>query len=213
MKKNEFLRELRIRLSDLPAADLRKSLDYYSEMIDDRMEDGLSEEEAVKKIGTPAMAAAQIMQELPMITLARARVGEDKSALAIILIILGSPLWISLFAVAFSLVIVFFAVLLAILVTFFSLCVAFWAAELCFAAGAIAGLIGCPLTIIFEGRVVLGILFLGAALVFAALAIFGYFGAILGTKGLLFLSKYIMKLYELIFKFIKFCLIRKETIR
>ncbi len=213
MNKKQFLHELETRLSSLPCTDRKRSLDYYREMIDDRMEDGLSEEEAVQKIGTPAMAAAQIMQELPMITLARARVGGQKSTLAITLIVLSFPLWISLLAVAFSLVVAIFAILFSVLAIFFSLFVSLWAVELSFAAGAIAGLIGCPLAMILEGQVLLGILFLGAALVLAALAIFGYFGALYGTKGLLFLSKCVMKLYELILRFIKFCLIRKETIR
>ena len=213
MKKSEFLRELRIRLSHLPPDDIKRSLDYYSEMIDDRIEDGLSEEDAVRKIGTPAMAAMQIMQELPILTLARARVGAKKSALATTLIILGSPLWIALFAVAFSLVIAVFAVLFSVLAVFFSLFVALWAAEVGLAVGAIAGLVACPIAIVLESQVLLGILLLGAALVLAALAIFGYFGAFYGTKGLLFLSKCVLGLYGLVFKCIKFCLIRKETVQ
>ena len=61
MKKEQFLRELGLRLSSLPYADKKRSLDYYSEMIADRMEDGLAEEEAVKKMGTPAFAAEKIL--------------------------------------------------------------------------------------------------------------------------------------------------------
>ncbi len=213
MKKNAFLRELCIRLSDLPTQDIKRSLDFYSEMIDDRMEDGLSEEDAVRRIGTPAAAAAQILQELPITTLARARVGGQKSALTIALIIAGSPIWISLLAVAFSLTIAIFAVLFSILAVLFSLFVSLWAVELSFVAGAIAGIVGCPLLIIFHAEVLLGILLLGAGLILAALTIFFYYGAIHGTKGLLFLCGCIMRLYGLIWKFIKFCLIRKETIR
>ena len=43
MTKQEFLRELWNRLTELPQEDVEKSLDYYSEMIDDRVEDGLTE--------------------------------------------------------------------------------------------------------------------------------------------------------------------------
>lgn len=212
MKKSEFLHELSLRLKALPALDIKRSVDYYCEMIDDRMEDGLPEEKAVEKIGTPAMAATQIMRELPLITLARARVGKNKSALTTTLIILGSPIWIALLAVVFSLVIAFYAIILSVLAVFFSLFVALWAIEISFAAGAIAGLIGCPLSIFIEGEVFVGLMFLGAALILAALSIFGYFCAIYGTKGLFLLSKGVSKTYKLIFKFIKFCLIRKETI-
>ena len=51
MKRVEFLKELKAQLWALPEADRQNSLDYYSEMIDDRMEDGLTEEEAVAAIG------------------------------------------------------------------------------------------------------------------------------------------------------------------
>ncbi len=47
MKKEEFLNELTGRLSELPPQEREKSLSYFSEMIDDRMEEGMKEEEAV----------------------------------------------------------------------------------------------------------------------------------------------------------------------
>ena len=65
MTKQEFLRELWNRLTELPQEDVEKSLDYYSEMIDDRVEDGLTEEEAVAEIGTAEEVAAQLIAELP----------------------------------------------------------------------------------------------------------------------------------------------------
>ena len=47
MDKIAFLEILQKKLSCLPQSDIDKTVDYYSEMIDDRMEDGTSEEEAV----------------------------------------------------------------------------------------------------------------------------------------------------------------------
>ena len=38
MKKQEFLRALWNKLSELPKEDIETSLDYYAEMIEDRME-------------------------------------------------------------------------------------------------------------------------------------------------------------------------------
>ena len=49
--KREFLEELRKRLSKLDDQDYEASVAYYEEMINDRIEDGLSEEEAVSDIG------------------------------------------------------------------------------------------------------------------------------------------------------------------
>ena len=65
MKKNEFLLELKERLVGLPETDMKQSLDYYTEMIDDRMEDGLSEEEAVAAIGDLDEIVRQILTETP----------------------------------------------------------------------------------------------------------------------------------------------------
>ena len=42
MKKNEFIEALRAKLIALNAQDIERSLDYYSEIIDDCMEDGMT---------------------------------------------------------------------------------------------------------------------------------------------------------------------------
>lgn len=51
MQKTEFLDRLRAALADLPAEELEKTLGYYAEMIEDRMEDGMDEEAAVAAMG------------------------------------------------------------------------------------------------------------------------------------------------------------------
>ena len=52
MDKQEFLSKLRAKLFGLPQKELEERLSFYSEMIDDRIEEGLSEETAVKELGT-----------------------------------------------------------------------------------------------------------------------------------------------------------------
>ena len=53
MNKQAFLERLRKALSGLPPKEQEERITFYSEMIDDRMEEGLSEEEeAVASIGT-----------------------------------------------------------------------------------------------------------------------------------------------------------------
>ncbi len=42
MTKQEFIAELRKGLSGLPKKELEERLTFYSEMIDDRMEEGLT---------------------------------------------------------------------------------------------------------------------------------------------------------------------------
>ena len=107
MKKQEFLEKLRTQLWALSEADQKNSLEYYAEMIDDRMEDGLSEEEAVAAIGDLEEIVKQIMTELPHPPATIKNEGkqaEQKKQDAapnqnatkvwlIILLILGSPVW------------------------------------------------------------------------------------------------------------------------
>ena len=43
LNKEQFLAALGARLSGMPKADLERTLQYYREMIDDRVEDGMTE--------------------------------------------------------------------------------------------------------------------------------------------------------------------------
>ncbi|MBO7348531.1 MAG: DUF1700 domain-containing protein, partial [Spirochaetales bacterium] len=65
MTKQEFLKRLQDGLSGLPQSDIEDQLRFYSEMIDDRMEDGLSEEESVRLTGDPQEIAQRIIRETP----------------------------------------------------------------------------------------------------------------------------------------------------
>ena len=52
MTKLKFLLSLHDKLSDLPQNEVEERLSFYSEMIEDRMEEGVSEEEAVSARGS-----------------------------------------------------------------------------------------------------------------------------------------------------------------
>ena len=66
MNKQTFVSELRGRLSGLPPKELDDRLNFYLEMIDDRMEDGITEEAAISEIGSVEEIAAQIIAETPL---------------------------------------------------------------------------------------------------------------------------------------------------
>ena len=51
MNKQQFLDELRKRLCGLSQDDIEEKLLFFEEMIDDRMEEGESEVEAVSAVG------------------------------------------------------------------------------------------------------------------------------------------------------------------
>ena len=57
MTKYEFLEKLKSGLHGLPDKELKSSLEYYGEMIDERIEGGLSEEDAVAQLGDPETVA------------------------------------------------------------------------------------------------------------------------------------------------------------
>lgn len=65
MTKAEFLKALEEKLSALSAEDRAASLAYYEEIIDDRMEEGLCEADAVAAAGPVEEAAAQLLAETP----------------------------------------------------------------------------------------------------------------------------------------------------
>ena len=65
MKKETFLRQLRWRLNRLKREERIQVIESFREMISDRMEEGLSEEEAVACLGTPKEAALEILNGMP----------------------------------------------------------------------------------------------------------------------------------------------------
>ena len=60
MTKQDFLLTMQNALSGMHRADLEKTLQYYREMIEDRVEDGMSEEAAVADVGDPIELAEAI---------------------------------------------------------------------------------------------------------------------------------------------------------
>ena len=66
MLKEEFLAQLRGGLAGLPQEDLEERLAFYSELLDDRMEEELSEAEAVAAAGPVEQIVQQIIAETPL---------------------------------------------------------------------------------------------------------------------------------------------------
>ncbi|MBR6303508.1 MAG: DUF1700 domain-containing protein, partial [Lachnospiraceae bacterium] len=96
MNKETFLTELRTRLEGLPETELNKSIDFYSEMIDDRLDDGLSEEEAIAALGSLKDITDRILEDVPLGKIVKEKVRKVQSGRGlrpweIVLIVLGSP--------------------------------------------------------------------------------------------------------------------------
>ena len=63
MNKLEFLKRLRKSLSGVSKKEKKERLNFYEEMIEDYIEEGLTEEQAVSKIGSTENIARQIKAE------------------------------------------------------------------------------------------------------------------------------------------------------
>lgn len=183
MTKQEFLSELKKRLSCLPEQDREERIDFYSEMIDDRMEEGLTEAEAVSEIGSVNEIAEQIIADTPLIKLAKERIKPKKrwQAWEIILLILGSPIWLSLAVAAFAVALSLYAVLWSLVVTV-------WAVFVTFAACSVGGIVAGVIFII-RGLGFTGIAMIGASFVCAGSAILLFFGSRAATVGVLRLTR------------------------
>ncbi|MBE7066638.1 MAG: DUF1700 domain-containing protein [Ruminococcaceae bacterium] len=197
MNKDMFLSALRTCLSGLPQKDIDLSLDYYSEIIDDRIEDGLSEEEAVKAMGGMDEIVSQILSETSLSKLVKEKVRPKRrlKAWEIVLLILGSPVW-------FPLAIAAFVVFLAVYIVLWAVIVVLYACVLGFAAGSVGGM-ACSIIMFATHRTVGGIFIFGASLVCGGLAILMFMGSGKATKGIIWLSKKFLLA-------IKGCFIRKE---
>lgn len=65
MNKAEFFKTLRSLLRTMPEQDCEKVIAFYEEMISDRMEEGISEEEVIAQFGDVGKLAADILEEAP----------------------------------------------------------------------------------------------------------------------------------------------------
>ena len=176
MDKKAFLAELKIGLSGLPQKDIDERLSFYSEMIDDRIEEGMDEEEAVTGLDPIDQIVAQTLADIPFAKLVKERI-KPKRALRgweIALIILGFPLW-------FPLLVAAGAVILSLYIVVWSLVVSVWAIDASFGVCALGG-IGIAWIDFVQGRALAGVAMIGAALLCAGLAILLFFGCLKMTK-------------------------------
>ncbi len=183
MNKAEFMVRLQDGLAGLPEESLSEHMSFYSEMIDDRIEDGLSEEEAVAAVGPVEDIVGQVITETPLTTLVRERVRPKRrmKTWELVLLILGSPIWLSLMIAGFAIVISIYAVI-------GSFIVAFWAIELTFIACAIGGSFIGTINLI-KAEPAIGVAQIGFGILCGGLAIAFYYVCRLATKAGVVIAK------------------------
>lgn len=183
MNKQEFIAALQSKLGGLPRQDVDERIDFYAEMIDDCMEEGMTEEEAVVAIGSVDVIAEQILSDIPLVKIAKEKIRPKKrlGTGEIVLLAVGSPLWLALVAAVLAVMLSVYAALWSVVVSLWS---AFGAVVGCALCGVMAG-VGFAV----GGYEISGIAMIGAGLVCAGLAIFLFLGCRAATKGVLLLSK------------------------
>lgn len=189
MTKQLFLNELSAALHGLPREERYRTLRYYDELIDDRMEDGQSEEEAVSGLGEPEQVAREILgEEEPAVS-----TGTGRKVWIIILLVLGFPFWGILLLAA---VIVLLCVYLCLFLPAFVLGVL----ALASLAGAVVGVAGTPFLILdvglFTGGLPAGLFQLGLSVALLGLAV-------LSALGFYFTGKATVKAARAIWRWIR----------
>lgn len=181
MNKQEYLAQLRAALACLPEGEIEESVAFYTEMIDDRVADGLTEEEATAQLDDPKAAARAIVADLPVVPRTVVLTKQRNRALYWTLVILGFPLWFPLLLAAGMLV-------LAGLLTIWCLILGLWLLAAGLLAGGPLG-IGVCLWALAVGQPAYGVFELGSGLLCFGLGLFCLHGAVAASKTLMQVSR------------------------
>jgi len=185
MTKKEFAFSLEERLKGIPKKEFDERLSFYLEIIDDKMEDGKTEEEAINELGNINDIASQILKEVPLIKLAKEKIKPKRklTGLELTFLIIGAPVWgsilISILAVAFSLFISFYAVIISL-----------WASFVSILVGGAGGAIYSILLFILKDST--AFISLSVGLILIGLSVFTFFFLKWVTKKAILLTKMII---------------------
>ena len=198
MNRFEFISKLKSKLSNFPEVEVNDRVSFYTEMINDYLDNGLSEEEAVLKLGSIDEIAETIAEDIPLSKLAKKKLNNRNklSTLNIVFLIIGFPLWFSLLAAGFAVIISVYAAL-------WSVVISLWAVVVSCGATSLASLL-LFMIYLSEGNSALAFGLLGTSLM------------LLGISGLFlllsnYLTKFAIKVPKLLFKWIKRLYIVKEV--
>ena len=183
MTRLEFISALYERLRGIPRDELEDRVSFYVEAIDDRMEDGLSEEDAVGDVGAVDDIASAILSEIPIGAIVKDKIKPKRrlSAWEITLIAVGSPIWLPLLISAI-------AVIFSVYASVWAVAVSLWSVPVSFGGCAIGGAFITVLLFI-EGNPVSALAILGASVCLVGLSILSFYGCCKVMRGMAILTK------------------------
>ena len=191
MTKKEFLSELRSKLQGLPPEDIDERVSFYEEMINDRMDEGKTEEEAVAEIGSVEDVVREIAKDTPLVKLVKEKMKPRRRIRAweIVLIVLGFPLWFPLLITALVLIMVFWILVWVLVIVTYTV-------EIALSAASVAGVVAF-MAYFLNGE--MNYTAIGASIMCAGAAILFVFACIGATKGSIALTKSIITGIKMLF--------------
>lgn len=120
MTKDLFINELRDKLKGLPKDEIDERISFYEELIDDMIEDGKTEEDAINEIGTVEEVCTKITSEIPLTKLVKERIKPKKELKVwqLVLLLMGFPIW---FPIWLAILIICAALIITISIVLWSL--------------------------------------------------------------------------------------------
>ena len=191
MTKKEFLSELRSKLQGLPSEDIDERVSFYEEMINDRMDEGKTEEEAVAEIGSVEDVVKEIAKDTPLVKLVKEKMKPRRRIRAweIVLIAVGFPLWFPLLITALVLIMVFWILVWVLVIVTYTV-------EIALSAASVAGVVAF-MAYFLNGE--MNYTAIGASIMCAGAAILFVFACIGATKGSIALTKAIITGIKMLF--------------
>lgn len=119
MNKEQFIKAFRKKLRGMPREEIAKTVSYYEEMIADKIEGGMTEREAVASLGNLDELARSARGEEPETAEKLPRMHTPPAPWVVVLLVLGSPIWIGIGAGLFGVLVGFWATLFSLIVAFF----------------------------------------------------------------------------------------------
>ena len=186
MNKKEFLEELEKRLQALPKEEIQERLEFYSEAIDDRVEEGKTEEQAIEEIGTLDEITWEIVKKTPLVTLVKEKVKPKRRIRPweIVLICVGFPIWFPLLITAMVLVLVAYILAWVLVIVTYSV-------EIATSVAGVAAL-SSGAAVFFSGEHWFGFGLVGAGIMCLGFALLWIFACIGATKASISLTRAII---------------------
>lgn len=185
MNKTEYLAALEGALSGLPQEEIKKSLDFYTEILDDAVENGETEEAAVERLGSVEETAQKIINETPLAKLVKENVKKHHwSGAQIALIVILSPFWLPVAASVFAVFVSLYISLWAVAAAMFASCAGLAAGGLALAAAAV---------FIAASDIPKAMLSLGIGLICMGCSVFVFFASVIFSKIIIRLTAYTVR--------------------